>query len=144
MSSKRAQPGKLRGTPPLKQLTDRQLIELERQMEAERTARQKQARQKTKEAVLRLISDAGMPPADLLTELLKELVPALDLQRPFVYIDPRNHANTWHGVGRRPKWLMDYLAQGHQLEEFLAPTSRRRAAPTGAKIRKSTTTRSRK
>ena len=34
------------------------------------------------------------------------------------YRDPDNPKNTWGGKGRKPKWLLDYLEQGHDLSEY--------------------------
>ena len=34
------------------------------------------------------------------------------------YRDPVNPVNTWRGKGRKPKWLQDYLDQGHDLAEY--------------------------
>jgi DNA-binding protein H-NS len=35
------------------------------------------------------------------------------------YANPENPADTWSGRGRKPKWLEEALANGHELEEFL-------------------------
>ncbi|ARE41765.1 Trans-acting regulatory protein hvrA [Rhodovulum sp. P5] len=35
------------------------------------------------------------------------------------YRNPENHAETWSGRGRRPRWLEAALAQGAELEDFL-------------------------
>lgn len=34
------------------------------------------------------------------------------------YRNPENHAETWSGRGRRPRWLEAALAQGADLEDF--------------------------
>lgn len=39
---------------------------------------------------------------------------------PAKYVDPANPLNTYGGKGKRPAWLANYLAEGRQLEEFLA------------------------
>ncbi|WP_245725633.1 H-NS family nucleoid-associated regulatory protein [Pandoraea oxalativorans] len=37
------------------------------------------------------------------------------------YRDPANPLNTWSGWGQRPAWLVTYLDEGRQLEEFRIP-----------------------
>jgi DNA-binding protein H-NS len=34
------------------------------------------------------------------------------------YQNPHNHAETWTGRGRPPKWLADFVEQGHKIEDF--------------------------
>ena len=34
------------------------------------------------------------------------------------YRDPANEFNTWAGKGRKPKWLIDRIAAGDQLEDL--------------------------
>ncbi|EHC71378.1 H-NS family nucleoid-associated regulatory protein [Enterobacter asburiae] len=34
------------------------------------------------------------------------------------YRDPANPANTWTGVGRRPKWLVELLEKGVDLDDL--------------------------
>ena len=34
------------------------------------------------------------------------------------YADPNNSDNTWAGRGRKPKWLVEQLANGKSLEDF--------------------------
>jgi DNA-binding protein H-NS len=34
------------------------------------------------------------------------------------YADPNNSDNTWTGRGRKPKWLVEQLANGKSLEDF--------------------------
>jgi DNA-binding protein H-NS len=38
---------------------------------------------------------------------------------PPKYRNPDNHADTWHGHGRRPNWLKDLMNAGRDKEEFL-------------------------
>lgn len=40
------------------------------------------------------------------------------------YQDPTNPFHTWTGVGTRPKWIREYLAQGRSLDDFLIPAER--------------------
>lgn len=37
---------------------------------------------------------------------------------PARYRDPANPFNTWTGIGKRPEWLRQYIAQGRALSEF--------------------------
>lgn len=39
------------------------------------------------------------------------------------YRDPANPFNTWSGWGQRPAWIVAYLEQGRQLEEFHISTA---------------------
>ncbi len=36
---------------------------------------------------------------------------------PIKYRDPQNPENTWTGMGRKPRWLENYLANGGRLED---------------------------
>ena len=54
-------------------------------------------------------------------EALKPYLPATSQGRataPVRYRNPANHADTWSGRGRAPKWLADLETQGRDREEF--------------------------
>ncbi|NKX37332.1 H-NS histone family protein [Rhodobacteraceae bacterium R_SAG4] len=36
---------------------------------------------------------------------------------PAKYANPADHSQTWNGMGRKPKWLLEQLSQGKTLED---------------------------
>lgn len=40
-------------------------------------------------------------------------------EKPKVYVNPSDKTQSWSGKGRRPKWLLEALKSGAELESFL-------------------------
>lgn len=45
----------------------------------------------------------------------------LQRKKPVTYVNPNNSLETWNGTGRKPAWLKNLLAAGHDLNDFQVP-----------------------
>lgn len=75
--------------------------------------RKEQDRSELLSKINSLASDAGFSLSELLSEKPTKKAPT-----KAKYRNPNNKDESWTGKGRKPKWLVDLLDAGRQLEEF--------------------------
>lgn len=91
-------------------------------------AKRKPANQ-TKAAVAKLLKSAGWTFEELFGKSTAAPAPAKKAGKPKKggsraavapkYRNPGNHAETWSGRGRQPRWLTALTAAGHKMDEYL-------------------------
>lgn len=92
---------------------------LQLDIEKEIKNRQKQGLKKAREQVLAIAQDLGVSVDEL---LLSPGTKAKGIKTEKVaprYKNPADNAQTWSGRGRQPKWIVDALANGKQLNDLL-------------------------
>jgi len=86
------------------------------QLEIEQTIiqRREEERAAVKEQAEKMIRDAGFSPDELFGKNKGKKSP-----RPPKYRNPDDASQTYTGLGRKPGWLADKLADGADMDDFL-------------------------
>lgn len=104
----------------LKDYTFDQLLALRQELDQEIQSRQSQELELFREKARQLASNLGLSLQQIVgAEPMRKGKKSSAPSKPY-YIDPANPENTCARKGPKSKWLKDYLAQGRQLEEFIA------------------------
>jgi len=102
----------------LTKLSIPELQELAKDIEQEIIARREQDRERVLAQMRELAGTLGMSLEDLLKQERgrdRVRVPSVVAVR---YRHPENAALTWAGRGKRPQWIVEWLASGRTLEEL--------------------------
>ena len=91
------------------------LLELETKVQTAITTAKERERNELKQKIEELASDSGFSVEELFTRGRGSLKGRTVAPK---YINPDNKAETWTGRGRKPKWLVEKLANGADIEEF--------------------------
>ncbi|SMC29947.1 DNA-binding protein H-NS [Andreprevotia lacus DSM 23236] len=65
-----------------------------------------------------LAAEKGFSLRELLGEPEKPAAPAVKPKGVARYRNPQNGSQTWTGHGRKPQWVIDFLAAGGQLDQL--------------------------
>lgn len=120
------------GTPDLRRLQVKVDIELKRRAEnAKKTALKRMRKVAEEEGVSfqELINEASVPASVASIEPKKrgrkagtaKTKPKERSRLPLRYFNPENPAKGWAGHGRKPQWVIDWLAAGKSLSELERP-----------------------
>lgn len=100
----------------LSKLSLEELQALAKDIEQEIVSRREQERERVLAQMRELADSIGMSLEDLLRqERGRARVPAAAVVR---YRHPENAALTWAGRGKRPQWIVEWLASGRTLEDL--------------------------
>jgi DNA-binding protein H-NS len=102
----------------LTKLSFEELQALAKDIEMEIVARREQDRERIVSQMRELAGSIGMSLEDLLKQERgrdRARVPGVAAVR---YRHPENVALTWAGRGKRPQWIVEWLASGRTLEEL--------------------------
>jgi len=91
------------------------LLELETKVQTAITTAKERERNELKQKIEELASDSGFSVEELFTRGRGSLKGRTVAPK---YINPDNKAETWTGRGRKPKWLVEKIANGADIEEF--------------------------
>ena len=100
----------------MNQLEDMSLEELKalhKEVTRAVTSYEERKKQEAREQLEKQAKELGFSLSDLTGKVKTKRTPAAPK-----YANPENHADTWSGRGRKPKWLEEAIAQGHDMEEF--------------------------
>jgi DNA-binding protein H-NS len=97
-------------------LTYAELSELRDEIDAAMEIRHEEERQAIAEQIEELAYSAGFSSA-------KEVLGIRATRKSYSvkpkYRNPWNPSETWTGRGRKPRWVVEALGEGHEMEEFL-------------------------
>lgn len=93
----------------------RDLVSLQGRLADAITKAKVRERSEVMEEMKRFAEKRGFSVKELLGDGLKKRY----VSRP-KYQNPENKLQTWTGMGRKPNWLIDKIASGKQLADFLA------------------------
>lgn len=96
----------------LSPLTYEQLNDLAESVAAEKTNRLKIEETQALENIRGRLMALGIDPSDFAKKLLRNKKNKGSAH----YVDPNNAENTWSGMGRRPKWVVAWMAQGKSID----------------------------
>ena len=107
----------------LKSLSEKQLLNLQKQLTKELELRKKMKFMAAKSAISAKAKEFGYTLnefIDMSSQHSKNANPKPKIKRiiKHKYIDPHNAANKWSGRGRMPKWLNKAIEEGKDLSEF--------------------------
>lgn len=74
-------------------------------------------REKEKQEIYKKITELASESGFSLSELMNQK-PAKKAPAPIKYRNPDNKNESWTGIGKKPKWLVDLLSTGKKLEEL--------------------------
>lgn len=94
-----------------------QLIELQKQVETEIVQRKEAEKHNLRSEIMRMAAAAGLSLADVLGSAEKK-VRKMASAGVAQYCNPADPAQTWTGRGRKPQWVLDYLASGKSLDDL--------------------------
>lgn len=99
-------------------LTYAELSELRDEIDAAMEIRHEEERQAIAEQIEELAYSAGFSSAkEVLGIRAKKRASGYSVKPK--YRNPWNPVETWTGRGRKPKWVVEALDEGHEMEEFL-------------------------
>ena len=87
-----------------------------RQINDEIAAKIESEKMAARSQIHKIAADLGMSIGDLIGGSLKVKRPTRSV--PAKYRNPNDHAETWTGRGRKPKWVKAELEAGNALENF--------------------------
>ncbi len=100
----------------LTEMTADQLQHLVDKVQKELTLRREGELKKIKEEIIKSAREVGLK---VYFEEGSQRKPRKAGATGQTYRNPTNPEQTWGGRGKRPRWLNDLLAKGHQLAEFI-------------------------
>lgn len=81
--------------------------------------REKDALRDAKEQIRKIAADYGMTPEAIMAlKLPKPAAAPVVRGGPGVYRSPNNPSLEWKGMGPRPQWLKELLAEGHTFDSL--------------------------
>jgi DNA-binding protein H-NS len=101
-------------------IQQQRLAEQQAELERQIAALQAQEKAAALQTIRALMSEFGIAADQLMTKSKKPRVKSSDRagrKSNAVYRDPASAA-TWGGLGRRPAWVVQWLAQGRRLDEL--------------------------
>jgi len=102
----------------LSALTIEQMTLLQQEIEKHKTTARQRARKAAKERIAQILDDVGLTVSDL-PDLFPSLARSGSKARA-AYRHPQKPRLTWSGKGRRPAWVVEYLADdGHRLQDLV-------------------------
>ena len=102
----------------LSKLSIQEMQELAKDIELEIIARREQDRERIVSQMRELAGSIGMSLEDLLKQERGRAPRAAAGALTVKYRHPENVALTWAGRGKRPQWIVEWLASGRTLEEL--------------------------
>jgi len=101
----------------LSALTIEQMTLLQQEIERHKITARQRARKAAKERIAQILDDAGLAVSDL-PDLFPSLARSGSKAR-VAYRHPQKPRLTWTGKGRRPAWVVEYLAgDDHRLQNL--------------------------
>ena len=102
----------------LSKLSIEEMEALAKDIEAEINARRLADRERVLEQMRELAASIGTTPEQLFGKAGRPA--AVEKTVVVKYRHPENTALTWSGRGKRPQWVVEYLAAGKSLEDLAA------------------------
>ncbi len=102
----------------LSKLSIEEMEALAKEIEAEIIARREADRERVLQQMRELAASIGTTPEQLFGKVGRPA--AVEKTVVVKYRNPENPALTWSGRGKRPQWVVEYLASGKTLEELAA------------------------
>jgi len=97
----------------------KELLDLQKRVQAAIEARRQQEQEQVRRKILELAKKSGLDVSELIGAKAK--APRKSKKAPAVkYRNPANPSQTWTGRGRKPKWLVEALQKGADIEKFAA------------------------
>lgn len=113
-------------TIDLDALDSTQLQEIKGQIDAVIAKKQRQEISKLRAEVIELVTSRGYT----LQQILKPAADTIKAKRDQTYVHPTDPTKLWKGRGIKPKWLVEYVLNGgdiEDLEEKSAPKTKTKA-----------------
>lgn len=102
-------------TVDLSSMSQKELLALRKDIDKALVAAEEKARREALDAAKKAAAEFGFS----LDELLKSVEPGKKRSKsPAKYRNPDNPAQTWSGLGRKPRWIHDALAKGTDLKKL--------------------------
>src|SRR5471030_2397344 len=99
----------------LKQLSVAELNEVQKQISIEVAQRQTAGRTRLRQEFAQMAANSGLTLEEVLGGGTSKKVRSESVAK---YANPTNAAETWTGRGRKPSWLIAYVANGGTLESL--------------------------
>jgi DNA-binding protein H-NS len=100
----------------LSKLSIEELAALAREIEIEVTSRRQAEKERVLQQMRELAASIGTTPEDLFRRTGKVVEKVVAVK----YRHPDNPSLTWSGRGKRPLWVVEYLATGKTLDDLAA------------------------
>lgn len=101
----------------LDKMTIKQLMDLQARIEVAINNRKAQEKDELRAKMKEMAANSGFDVHELFGD--RKVNSRKGSSVPPKYRNPENHAETWSGRGRQPRWLAGQIAKGKKLESFL-------------------------
>ncbi len=96
-----------------------QLADLRKQIDVEIVRRRESEKQNLRAEIQRLAAAAGLSLSEVLSEISSDKkVRKATTAGVAQYANPADNSQTWTGRGRKPQWVIEWLATGKSLDDL--------------------------
>jgi DNA-binding protein H-NS len=112
--------GKKMNTVDLGSYSKEQLQDLENAVQAELKRREAIRIADAKEQIARIAQSIGRPVGEIMGNAASKGKSAQAVPAPGACRHPTDESLVWSGRGRHPRWLKEWVAEGHKLDELVS------------------------
>lgn len=95
-----------------------QLADLKKQIDVEIVRRRESEKQNLRAEIQRLAAAAGLSVEEILAEISEKKSRKSTVTGIAQYANPADNSQTWTGRGRKPQWVIEWLAAGKSLDDL--------------------------
>ncbi len=94
------------------------LADLKKQIEVEIVRRRESEKQNLRAEIQRLAAAAGLSLSEVLSEISEKKSRKSAAAGVAQFANPADNTQTWTGRGRKPQWVIEWLAAGKSLDDL--------------------------